>query len=266
MDKKNFGISILMTMAMFLGACAQQSSSGRSNITNRGSDADTTPDTGNVGGRYCETPIQDVDEWTLTEFFAPSDPETGDSQAVDDLEDAPTFCHKFQNGLGTTAKLFFMIEYEDRYGIRELVLNPSSTSLEVLATGIKTENNVRTLDVIYKDGMGLIRVRATGSSTSDVLQGEISFHNFPETYEEALASAIAELAERCTNGGTYNGVTYTTAYCLGYSSTSNWWTNPNSYMTAEQKKKAMALEILDDPAKTQVLGEISLNIKANTWP
>lgn len=267
MRKSNIGISVLMTMAMFLGACAQQASSGRSNIKS-GVDPDPATTTPPVdGGRYCDTPIYDVDESTLNDFFAPVDSATGDNQPVEDLEDAPTYCHKL-SGYGTAAKLYFMVEYEDRYGIREAVFMPTKTNMTLISSGITVVGNTQTLDAIYQDGMGLMRVRASGNKTASVLSGEITFHNFPATYEEALAAAVAKLAERCRTGGTYNGVTYNAAYCLGYSSTQNWWTNtdPSAYLTAAQKKKAMALEILDDDAQTQVLGTIDINVKANTWP
>jgi hypothetical protein len=248
MEKKTFGLYLLLASVMTLGACAQQASSARNN-NNVSDGRGTTTNPGSTtteAVRYCTKELLTSTSSTkLSDFF---------SVIVSQLEGDPSFCQEI-SGVGTSGvDVYWMVEYEDRYGIRSVDFGPEHIVTSKLVSSGSTYN----FDVIFKDAYGLMRVIASGPTSTGILTGSVYYYNFP-SYEEALGAAIRQLQLECQNG------TKTVYQCLGYTYPTNWWNQPLA-TSAGQQVKDMAKAIMSDSTKRKFLGNVQFDVGDATFP
>jgi hypothetical protein len=242
-SKKIISKIIGLSLVMLLGACAKQKPNSSGNTTHPRTAASTSV-------RYCDpavSPITNSNTSKLSDFF---------SVIVSELEGAPSFCHKVV-GMGSTVDLYFMVEYEDRYGIRSVEFSPENIVSRRLSEDTN-DTSKYVLDIIFKDDFGLVRVNAIGPKNTGVLSGHIYYYNFPP-YEEALNAEIQNLKQLCQNGSK------TVYECMGYTYPTHWWNQPIQ-STGGQLVKEMATAIMNDVNKRKTLGAITLDIGENTFP
>jgi len=247
MEKKNIGLYLMLVSLMTLGACAQQNSSaGRDNVGDSPRGTATDPGTTtNESVRYCDNVLTNSNSSRLANFF---------SVIVSGLEGDPTFCHEI-DGIGSSGvDAYFMVEYEDNKGIRSVDFGPD----EIVTSKLVQSGSTYTFDVIFKDAFGLVRVVASGPTSTGILNGHVYYYNFP-SYEEALDAAIRQLQLECQNG------TKTVYECLGYTYPTHWWNQPIQTSQAQQVKD-MAKAIMNDSTKRKLLGNVSLDIGEATFP
>jgi hypothetical protein len=238
---------ISLSLVMLLGACAKQKPKSSGDTKSRDTRSQTAAST---SVRYCDpavSPITNSNTSKLSDFF---------SVIVSELEGAPSFCHKVVR-MGSTVDLYFMVEYEDRYGIRSVEFSPENIVSRRLSEDTN-DTSKYVLDIIFKDDFGLVRVNAIGPKNTGVLSGHIFYYNFP-SYEEALDAEIQLLREACQNGSK------TVYECMGYTYPTHWWNQPIQ-STGGQRVKEMALAIMNNANKRKTLGAITLDIGENTFP
>jgi hypothetical protein len=242
--KKNTALYITLAAMTLLGACAQQSSNSGNVTTSRGTSNNNNGNsvTPTESVRYCDTVITGATSSRLSDFF---------SVVVSQLEGDPTFCHDITGYGSSGVKMNLMIEYEDRYGIRSVEF----TSDQVLSGRLIESNSTTTsLEVIFKDAYGLVKVVASGPTSTGILSGSIYYYNFP-TYEEALNQAITELQTQCRNG------TKTVYECMGYTYPTAWWNQ-----TLSTSQVDMAKNIMNDSTKRKQLGTVKIDIGESNFP
>jgi hypothetical protein len=245
MEKKTFGLYLLLASVMTLGACAQQASSARNNVSDGRGETTDPGTTTTESVRYCDKELTSSSSTKLSDFF---------SVIVSQLEGNPSFCHEI-SGVGSSGvDVYWMVEYEDRYGIRSVDFGPEHIITSKLVSSGSTYN----FEVIFKDAYGLVRVIANGPTSTGILTGSVYYYNFP-SYEEALDAAIRQLQLECQNG------TKTVYECLGYTYPTHWWNQPIT-TSAGQQVKDMAKAIMSDSTKRKFLGNVQFDVGDTTFP
>jgi hypothetical protein len=246
-SKKIISKIIGLSLVMLLGACAKQKPKSSGDTKSRDTRSQTAA---SISVRYCDpavSPITNSSPSELSNFFG---------EFVSELEGAPSFCHKVVR-MGSTVDLYFMVEYEDRQGIRSVKFSPENIVSRRLSEDTNDINKY-VLDIIFKDDYGLVRVNAIGPKNTGVLSGHIYYYNFAP-YKEALDAAIQNIEQLCQNGSK------TTYECWGYTYPTHWGNQPTP-STVGQLVKEMATAIMNDVNKSRSLGAITLDIGENTFP